>query len=65
MPQSSHDNLGVVDEFFQLALFFLRNVSGGRVVPILNEITLRFVRQSTEAVFKVADFRRPEDFISF
>ena len=54
MPKRSHDELGIVHELFKLALFLLGDMSGRRIVSVLNDISVSFDSQIAEFVFKIA-----------
>ena len=60
MPKRSHDELGIVHELFKLALFLLGDMSGRRIVSVLDDIPVGFDRKIAELVLKIAYLSRTE-----
>lgn len=63
MPKRSHDELGIVHELFKLALFLLGDMSGRRIVSVLNDISVSFDSQIAEFVFKIAYLVGPKELL--
>lgn len=60
MTERTHNELGIVHELLKLALFLLRDMSGGRIISVLYGVSIGFDRKIAELVLKIAYLGRTE-----
>ena len=63
MTKCTHNELGIVHELLQLTFFLLGDMSGGRIVSVLDDVSVCFNSEIAEFVFKIADLGLTEGVI--
>ena len=54
MSQGSHNYFCIINEFLQFAFFFFCDVTGSRIVSILDLIAISLQSQIAKTIFKIA-----------
>ena len=60
MTERTHDELSIVYKLLKFTLFLFGDMSGGRIVSVLDDVPVGFDCQVAELIFKIAYLCRTE-----